>query len=92
MGEASPLRSHLAQTVSAGAIHFLNITNNGDTTWDNAINIRAGHRITNLMTISTADGMVGANVAADATFNNYKTIKVVIDGTTHYMIAAQSIS
>jgi hypothetical protein len=36
--------------------------------------------------------MVGANVAADATFNNYKTIKIDIDGTTHYLIAAQTIS
>jgi hypothetical protein len=86
------LDSHLDQAISAGSSFFLNITNNGDTQFDAAINVRAGHNITNLLQIAVASGMVGANVAADATFNNYKTIKIDIDGTTHYLIAAQTIS
>jgi hypothetical protein len=86
------LDSHLNQAVSAGSAFFLNITNNGATNFDAAINVRAGHNITNLLQISTASGMVGANVNADATFDNYKTIKIDLDGTTHYLIAAQTIS
>jgi len=84
--------SHLAQTISSGASYFLNITNNAATTWDAAINVYGGNAITNLLRISTASGMVSANTVADATFANWKTLKVDLDGTTHYLIAAQAIT
>ena len=86
------LDSHLSRTVSSGSTNFLHITNNGSTTWDSAIFVYANHKITNLFKISTASGMVGSNNAGDATFANLKTIKVDLDGTTHYLVAAQTIS
>lgn len=86
------LDSHLTKTVSAGSTDFLYISNNGSTTFDQVFYIYAGNKITNLMAISTASGMVGSNNAGDATFANWVPIKVSIDGTTHYLIAAQSIS
>jgi len=89
------LDTHMAQTISAGSSYFLNITHNGTATptqFTAAIHVYGGNAITNFAKIDTASGMVGANVAADATFNNYKTIKIDLDGTTHYLIAAQSIS
>lgn len=87
------LDTHLAQAISSGSSYFLNITNNGSTTtWTSAIHVYAGNGITNLFKIDTASGMVSANTVADATFANYKTIKIDLDGTTHYLIAAQTIS
>jgi len=84
--------SHLTKTISSGTADLIYATNNGSTTFDNALYVYAGNKITNLFTISTASGMVGANNAGDATFANWKTIKVNLDGTTHYLIAAQAIS
>lgn len=84
--------SHLAQTVSSGNKELIYATNNGATTLDSVMYVYGGNKITNLMTISTASGMVGANNAGDATFANWKAIKVNLDGTTHYLIAAQTIS
>lgn len=87
------LDSHLAKTISAGNAYFLNITNNAATTvWTAAIHVYGGNNITNFVKIDTASGMVSANTAGDATFANWKTIKVDLDGTTHYLIAAQTIS
>lgn len=93
-GEVLWLDSHLASTVSAGSMHFLNITNNGTTTFDNAINIRAGNKITNLLKISTASGMIGANASGGGAvnFTNMKLIKIDLDGTTHYIPAAQTVA
>lgn len=89
---AAWLDSHLTKTVSAGETDFLYISNNGSTTFNQVFFIYAGNKITNLFKISTASGMVGANNAGDATFANWKAIKVDLDGTTHYLIAAQAIS
>ena len=89
------LDSHLNKTISAGASYFLNITNNGESTptaFDAAVHVYAGNAITNLLKIDTASGMVSANTVGDATFANWKTIKVDLDGTTHYLIAAQAIT
>jgi len=86
------LDSHLTKTVSAGSADFLYITNNGSTTFNSAIYVYGGNKITNLFDIDTASGMVGSNNAGDATFANWKAIKIDIDGTTHYLIAAQAIS
>jgi len=84
--------SQLAQTITSGIADMVYISNNGSTTFNDAFYIYAGNKITNLMTISTASGMVGANNAGDATFSNWKAIKIDLDGTTHYLIAAQAIS
>ena len=89
---AAWLDSHLTKTVSSGNACFLYISNNGSTTFNEAIYVYAGNKITNLLTIGTASGMVSANTVGDATFANWKTIKVDLDGTTHYLIAAQSIT
>lgn len=89
------LDSHLAATISAGDAYFLNITNNGATTiWTAAIHVYAGNGITNLLKIGTASGMVSANTAGGSTlnFSNWKTIKIDLDGTTHYLVAAQTIA
>jgi hypothetical protein len=85
------LDSHLDQAVSAGEIEFLYMSNNGETTFDQAIYIYAGNKITNLMKISTAAGMVGDNIVGDVTFANVRPVKCDIDGTTHYLLAAQTI-
>ena len=86
------LDSHLTKTVTAGEVEFLYISNNGSTTFDQVFFIYGGNKITNLFKISTASGMVGDNNAGDATFADWKAIKVDLDGTTHYLIAAQTIS
>ena len=86
--------SHLDQTVTAGVADLLYLTNNGDTVFDNAIEVYAGNKITNLLSINTASGMVSANTAAGTTlvFTNWVAIKITIDGTTHYIPAAQTIA
>ena len=87
------LDSHLASAISAGNSYFLNITNNGSVAqWTAAIKVMASNKITNFLEIETASGMVSANTIGDATFANWKTIKVDLDGTTHYLIAAQAIT
>ena len=79
--------SHLDQTVTAGVKDMVYITNNGDTTFDNAIEVYAGNKITNLLSINTASGMVGDAVTADYTFTKTRKIKITVDGTTCYLIA-----
>jgi len=89
------LDSHLAKAISSGDSYFLNITNNGGasaTQFGAAIRVMAGNKITNFLSIGNASGMVSANTVGDATFANWKTIKVDLDGTTHYLIAAQAIT
>jgi hypothetical protein len=87
------LRSELASAVSAGSTWMLDITNAGTTNWDAAIHVNASNKITNLFELETASGMIGANVSGGSVnFNNYKAIKIDIDGTTHYLVAAQSLS
>jgi hypothetical protein len=53
---------------------------------NNAFYIYAGHHITNLFTIDTADGMVSAATTADYTFTKTRKIKVVAGGETGYLI------
>ena len=91
---AAWLDSHLDKTVTAGEVELLYMSNNGDTTFDQAIYVYAGNKITNLLNINTASGMVSENTAASGTltFTNWKTIKIVIDGTTHYIPVAQTIA
>jgi len=94
-GQILWLDTHMAQTVSAGSMYMLNMTHNGTgspTTFDAAVHVYAGNAVTNLLKIDTASGMVSANTIGDATFANWKTIKVDLDGTTHYLIAAQAIT
>lgn len=78
--------SHLDQTVTAGVTDFLYISNNGDTTFDNAIYIYAGNKITNLFTISTASGLVSDATTADYTFTKTRKVKVNVGGETGYII------
>jgi hypothetical protein len=88
------LDSHLAQTVTAGEHELLYMTNNGATTMDQAIYVYAGNKITNLLNINTASGMVSANTAGGSTLNftNWKTIKIVLEGETYYLVAAKTIA
>lgn len=88
------LDSHLDQTVTAGETEFLYISNNGDTTFDQAIYVYAGNKITNLLNINTASGMVSANTAGGGTlsFTNWRTVKCVIEGETHYLVVAKTIA
>ena len=88
------LRSDLAGVVTAGNTWMLDITNGGTVVWDAAIHVNASNAITNLFHLETASGMIGANSTGGTTvnFSNYKRIKIDIDGTTHYLIAAQTIS
>jgi hypothetical protein len=91
---AAWLDSHLDQAVTAGEVELLYMSNNGETTFDQAIYVYAGNKITNLLNINTASGMISDNTAAGTTltFTNWRTIKIVIDGTTHYIPVAQTIA
>lgn len=91
---AAWLDSHLDQAVSAGEVELLYMSNNGDTVFDQAMYIYAGNKITNLFNINTASGMLSANTAGGSTLNftNYRTIKVVLEGETYYLLAAKTIS
>lgn len=88
------LDSHLTKTVTAGSYQLLYMTNNGSTTMDQAFYVYAGNKITALMEINTASGMVGENQAGGSTlnFSNYKLIKITLDGTVHYLVAAQTVA
>jgi len=88
------LDSHLTKTISAGSSEFLYISNNGSTTFDQAIYCYAGNKITNLFNINTASGMVGTNNAGGGTLNftDWKKIKIVLEGETHYLVAAKTIA
>jgi hypothetical protein len=91
---AAWLDSHLDQTVTAGEVELLYMSNNGDTTFDQAIYVYAGNKITNLFNINTASGMVSANTTGGSTLNftNWKTIKIVLEGETYYLVAAKTIA
>lgn len=89
------LDSHLASTITSGSSCFLYITNNGSTTYDEAIYIYAGNKITNLFTLNTAGGgLLSASTSGGSTlnFSDYRLIKVDLGGTTHYLVAAQTIA
>lgn len=88
------LDSHLSRTISAGDSCFLYISNNGSTVFDEAIYIYAGNKITNLFTLNTAEGLLGVSQGGGSTLNftDYRLIKVDLEGTTHYLIAAQTIA
>jgi len=91
---AAWLDSHLDQTVSAGEVELLYMSNNGDTTFDQAMYIYAGNKITNLFNINTASGMLADNDAGGSTldFTNWRTIKIVLEGETYYLVAAKTIA
>lgn len=78
--------SHLTKTISAGSADLIYATNNGSTTFNNALYIYAGNKITNLFTIDTASGMVSDATTSDYTFTKTRKIKVVAGGETGYLI------
>jgi len=79
--------SHLDQAVSAGTKDMIYITNNGDTTFDNALFIYPGNKITNLFTIdTTATGMVAAKVDADIAFAHYRKVTVNVGGEAGWLL------
>jgi hypothetical protein len=80
------LDTHLTKTITAGVYDLLYMTNNGTTQVDNAIYIYAGNKITNLMTIDTASGMVGDKASGDFTFTATRKVKVNVGGETGYII------
>ena len=87
------LDTHLAQAISSGNSYFLNITNNGSvTTWTSAIHVYAGNKITNLFHIETATGMVSAATTSVTGLGNVRLLKCNIDGTTTYIVTAETIS
>jgi hypothetical protein len=75
--------SHQANTVT-GEHELIYMSNNGAATMDSAMYIYAGNKITNLLKISTASGMVSDTAA---TTGASKKIKIDIDGTTYYINA-----
>jgi len=79
--------SHLDQAVSAGIKDMVYISNNGDTVFDNAIYVYAGNKITNLLSLNTATGMVSDATTADYTFTKTRKIKITVDGVTCYLVA-----
>lgn len=85
------LDSHLTKTVSAGESELLYMTNNGSTTLGQVFFVYPGNKITNLFKISTASGMVSEEATGGAlTAGDFRTIKVSLEGTTYYLIAAKS--
>ena len=77
------LDSHQAEAVT-GSHQLLYMTNNGAATMDEAIYVYAGHRITSLLSLNTADGMVSATAETGGTS---KKIKITLDGVVHYINA-----
>jgi hypothetical protein len=86
------LDTHLDTAVSAGTYSWIYLTKNGTTAIDNVMYVSGTGQITNLFNFPNSGGMTGSNTVADATFANWKPIKMSIGGTTHYLIAAQTIS
>lgn len=90
------LASLWVDSLQAGTVtgnhELIYATNNGASVMDNFLYLYAGNKITSFMKIDTATGMVSANTVGDATFANWKTIKIDLDGTVHYLIAAQAIT
>lgn len=87
------LDSHLDKTVTAGEVEFLYMSNNGDTTFDQAMYVYAGNKITNLFNINTASGMLSANNAgAVSAQTGYRTIKIVLEGETYYLVASKAVT
>lgn len=93
--------SHLTKTVTAGHSELLYLTNNGvtgsdQTQLESVFYVHPGNRITNLLTLSSgfAAGMLSENTAAKTTldFANWRTIKVNIEGETHYIPVAKAIT
>ena len=63
--------------------------------FDEAIYIYAGNKITNLFTLNTAGGgLLSTSQSNGGTlnFSDYRLIKVDLGGTTHYLVAAQTIA
>jgi hypothetical protein len=90
---AAWLDSHLDQTVTAGESELLYMTNNGDTTLDQAIYVYAGNKITNLFDINTASGMLSDNNAgAVAAQTGYRTIQIMLEGETYYLVASKAVT
>jgi hypothetical protein len=87
------LDSHLDQTVTAGESELQYMTNNGETTLGQAFFIYAGNKITNLFNINTASGMLSAdNAGAVAAQTGYRTIKIVLEGETYYLVASKAVT
>jgi len=79
--------SHLDQTVTAGVKDMIYVTNNGDTTFDNALFIYPGNKITNLFTIDPTDtGMVAAKVDADIALAHYRKVSVNVHGEAGWLL------
>lgn len=79
-----------ATTVTSGSTEMIYITHNGDATGavDHVFYIYPGNRITNLMKIDTASGMVSAAENSAVHGTSSKKIKIDIDGTTYYLLAS----
>lgn len=86
------LDSHLTKEVSAGESEFVYISNNAAHDFKQAIFVYAGNKIQRLLAISTASGMVSANVEGPNTpaATNRREIKISLDGEDYYLIAAKS--
>jgi len=63
-----------------GEHEFAYMTNNGDSTMDQALFIWAGNKITNLFRIETASGLVSAATTSAYTYTKWRRIKVVVGG------------
>ena len=79
-----------------GHAALLYMSHNGNSTGKvvSAIELAPGsQRVTNLLTINETDtGLVSANVSGAPTIGNYRLVRVVVGGATHYLIAAQNVT
>jgi hypothetical protein len=71
------------QSTTAGVLDLLNLTNNGNTV-TNAIHVYGNDKLTNFMSAEHLDGAF-VPITGNTT-NQTKGLKVVIDGTTYYIV------
>jgi hypothetical protein len=79
---AAWLDSHLTETVSAGSVDLLYMTNNGSTQIDNAFYIYGGDKVTHLFNLDTVDGMASITGVPDTAAG---WIKIKVEGQTKYI-------
>jgi len=95
------LDTHLDRTpTSASGVHFIYCSNNGSAskcTYDSVIRVNAEKAVKYLWSIyngewdTPANGMVGAVVSKTnkaVSTDNYRTIKIDLDGTAYYLLAS----
>ena len=82
-------------TLSSGSYYMMYLSQNGTTALDSWIYSNMGSSTCPFFTINNSGGTtVSGNTSGGSTLNftNWKTIKIDLGGTTHYLVAAQTIA